>query len=345
MVHDLHMTVRPTLRPPQVRETTLHHVVESDDIAGEEEEDVPDVPIYLSENPKYKPRELSKDRHYLCVKQEGGLGNSMFAYASLWGISHKNHMKPTWSAFQLLRNYFHLNSTEMTEDIPPRSWSLFLEDGASVYDDRTEELNYDLDIVLLGFYQSWKYFESQKAAIRQHFSFREEILVLGRGYLTQAYEESYGLANIPLKAVTYIGVHIRRGDMLHSDTIKKGFTVATVEYLEAAMVFFASRHRHPLFVVCSDDIPWSRHHVPRTLGPVAFSSERYAVEDLAILSLCNHTIITVGTFGWWAGWLAGGTVLYYADFPARGSALQQEFNPKDFYPPRWKGLSFRVKNS
>ncbi len=28
--------------------------------------------------------------------------------------------------------------------------------------------------------------------------------------------------------------------------------------------------------------------------------------DLALLAACNHTILTYGTFGFWAGFLAGG---------------------------------------
>ena len=31
---------------------------------------------------------------------------------------------------------------------------------------------------------------------------------------------------------------------------------------------------------------------------------------MAILAACNHTIITAGSYGFWAGYLAGGTVVY-----------------------------------
>ncbi len=31
--------------------------------------------------------------------------------------------------------------------------------------------------------------------------------------------------------------------------------------------------------------------------------------DLALMSLCNHTVISYGTFSFWSGFLAGGTVI------------------------------------
>lgn len=32
--------------------------------------------------------------------------------------------------------------------------------------------------------------------------------------------------------------------------------------------------------------------------------------DLAVLAACNHSIMTLGTFGFWGSYLAGGEVLY-----------------------------------
>jgi galactoside 2-L-fucosyltransferase 1/2 len=38
--------------------------------------------------------------------------------------------------------------------------------------------------------------------------------------------------------------------------------------------------------------------------------------DLAVMSLCNHTIISHGTFSFWAGFLAGGSVISPNHFPS-----------------------------
>jgi galactoside 2-L-fucosyltransferase 1/2 len=36
--------------------------------------------------------------------------------------------------------------------------------------------------------------------------------------------------------------------------------------------------------------------------------------DMCALSMCNHTIITVGSFGWWSAWLANGTTVTFDVF-------------------------------
>ena len=64
-----------------------------------------------------------------------------------------------------------------------------------------------------------------------------------------------------------------------------------------------------------------------------------AIVDLAILTLCKHTIITSGTFGWWAGWLSEGEVVYWKGFPKPGSKNEKEILFRGvYYPPHWIGI-------
>ena len=58
-----------------------------------------------------------------------------------------------------------------------------------------------------------------------------------------------------------------------------------------------------------------------------------------LLTQCNHSIITVGTFGWWSAWVAGGKVIYY-DQPVRpGSRVGADFTPEDYFWPAWIGMN------
>ncbi|KAA0193660.1 hypothetical protein HAZT_HAZT008128 [Hyalella azteca] len=69
-----------------------------------------------------------------------------------------------------------------------------------------------------------------------------------------------------------------------------------------------------------------------------------AAEDMCLLALCHHRIMTFGTFGFWAGYLGRGTTLYpdleYPDAPymltrARYThARVTSFIPVPFYPQR-----------
>ena len=191
------------------------------------------------------------------------------------------------------------------------------------------------------------------------------------------------------KDTVYIGVHIRRGDMLSQENLRQGYSVADEQYLQRAVTYILDElierqtgdERNTLgsldvvFVVCSDDTSWSQEHfrsavwrVTQQLNSsnaaedefhfslrkgrentanhrplsakvvVVYSPGGSSEQDLALLSYCNHTIMTVGTFGWWAGYLAGGITVYYKEFPAPGGNLERWFSRDDFFPSEWVGL-------
>ena len=60
-------------------------------------------------------------------------------------------------------------------------------------------------------------------------------------------------------------------------------------------------------MVCSDDSQWVRANlvvVQQWAGLVSVMEGHDPVEDLALLALCcEHSVITVGSFGWWAAYL------------------------------------------
>ena len=96
-----------------------------------------------------------------------------------------------------------------------------------------------------------------------------------------------------------------------------------------------------MFLICSDDIKWSKENLANLPGKqsgIAFMSDRtkdYMI-DFGILINSNHSIITAGTFGWWAGWLAGGEVIYstaFNDWKLRDHP--HGYNKQDFFPENW----------
>jgi galactoside 2-L-fucosyltransferase 1/2 len=141
--------------------------------------------------------------------------------------------------------------------------------------------------------------------------------------------------------VTIVGIHVRRGDMRRQGLEKIGYRLATAEYIERAMAYFEDLYWAPgdnkfmIFVVCSDDISWFSREVNTYKAYIVYSHDHTAAEDMAVLSLCDHVITTVGTFSWWAGWLSGGTVVYYGGYPKPNTTLYQRMNKNDFYPPEW----------
>ena len=61
--------------------------------------------------------------------------------------------------------------------------------------------------------------------------------------------------------------------------------------------------------------------------------------DFALLTQCNHTVITVGTFGIWAAYLTGGSTVYLANFTLPGSRFRMVFKPQAAFLPEWVGIA------
>ena len=60
---------------------------------------------------------------------------------------------------------------------------------------------------------------------------------------------------------------------------------------------------------------------------------------MATLAKCNHVIMSVGTFGWWAGYFSGGDVIYFTPPFEAGSRLDKGYSEEDFFPPKWIGMT------
>lgn len=91
-----------------------------------------------------------------------------------------------------------------------------------------------------------------------------------------------------------------------------------------------------LFLVVTDDIFWARStwRNVKDVAVVAQGPQNREV-DLAILTKCQHTIMSTGTFSWWAAYLAGGDAVFYEFWPMPGSALSLMLNRDDFFLPHW----------
>ena len=62
------------------------------------------------------------------------------------------------------------------------------------------------------------------------------------------------------------------------------------------------------------------------------------LRDFTLLTLCNHTAMSVGTFGYWAAILAGGEVVYFRNHVVKGSIAAGYFVDGHHFPESWLGL-------
>lgn len=260
---------------------------------------------------------------YMNVKSKGRLGNNMFQYASLLGISRRNGHVPVLDGYKsdLLHQFFQISHVR---DLLITNTTTFRENKTGVFDYSSSSLNPAKNWTLDGYFQSWKYFCDIDKEIRHEFTFRDIIK-------RRAFDI---LSNFTGR--TLVGVHVRRDDMLLTRQKIKGYNAADESYVKKAMTFFREIYTNVQFILCSDGIKWCKRMIKSS--DVYFVEHNPAEVDLAVLSLCNHSIITSGTFGWWGAWLAGGTTVYFRDYPRKGSWLRSQYSDSDYYPTAWVPL-------
>lgn len=274
--------------------------------------------------------------HNLTIGFYGRLGNQLFQYASMYGIAKANGFIPYIKNNNMLRELFtKLKSKVTNNNHLGKKYDLYHERKSNAFDQRTFSLNFMKNIILDGFFQSWRYFDHVRSDIRSQFIFNEEISVdVDTFFKTKVYP----LSN-HLKDPVYVGVHVRRGDFLSEDSVKKGYSVSDLSYIQRAMRYFEIKFKELVFIIVSDDIVWCINSIASETSTIVFSTfHDSAYRDLCLLSRTNHSIITGGTFGWWGAYLAAGQVVYDKNYPEPLSKLRDNYRLMDYYVNSWKGL-------
>ncbi len=275
-------------------------------------------------------------RRYLTIKGNGGrLGNQMYAYASLLGIANATYMRPIENAdgthVSLLTNAFRLSSDVITRNktLLRRKYKVLKERGNSIF---TPEFMapHRNDTMLVGYLQSHKYFDHIASRLRRDLTFKEHIMNPAKSWVSELLANHTHGEQTP----TLIGLHVRRG--LPSIN---GYKTPGVTYFEHAMAHYKIKYPSALFVATNSATDWmDKYLLPRRNDVVKTKKANSAPLDMAILSLCNHTLMSVGTYGWWSAWLAGGDVVYYTDIAVPGSRAWKEYRAQDYFPEHWLGM-------
>jgi len=125
--------------------------------------------------------------------------------------------------------------------------------------------------------------------------------------------------------LTIVGIHHRRGDHLQYEKAYK-IPHITMGYIGPSMDLFRNMFNNTvMFIYVSDDKEWIKNNMKRDKDVIVGSSDSTG-DDLALLSLCHHTIMTRGTFSTWAAMLAGG--LYIRPSMFIQSSSQKEIERK-----------------
>ena len=275
---------------------------------------------------------------------EGRLGNQMFQYAFIRGMSKRygyDFIIPDANANRFdnygLFDCFKLEGCKTGEGSYPTLECRDTAFNQKFLDDCSDNTNYS------GVFQTEKYFANATEELRKDFTFHKEILDPCREFVNSVGD--------------VIFLHVRRGNsnlvgnrgekwsyqMLqdYHPLMKKEY------YLEALSHFDESKK----VIVLSDTIDWCKKQDWLQDDRFLFSDSSYEVFDdgasvpyidLCLMSLCSGGIIANSSMSWWGAWLQNDTGKIIAPNPWYGAKAYNYGNAElcdaDLIPERWTKL-------
>jgi len=206
------------------------------------------------------------------------------------------------------------------------NFTVVSETNSGIYNNRTEQLPAH-NVMLSGYLQSWRYFVHIEDQLRHDFMFHLGVNSGARRILDSHVPPSW--RNTSFARVV---IHVRRGDYLNRVYVKRGWKRPERNYFNRSMSYFNDCLPRVQFIVISDDMPWCRENIVGS-NVVFLEDAKTPVDALAVASQCDHAIISIGSFGWWAAWLANGVTIAQGNFPS--GELVKSFRCNDYYKPDW----------
>ncbi|XP_018422930.1 PREDICTED: galactoside 2-alpha-L-fucosyltransferase 2-like [Nanorana parkeri] len=267
------------------------------------------------------------------INAAGRLGSLMGLYATLYSLAKMNgrqaYILP--GMHSQLSKMFKIRLPTLHQEVSNRiKWRNYGLHNWMSEEYRHIEREY---VQLCGTPWSFTFYHHIKDEILHEFAFHDFIK-----------EESYAYLNNvrgDKKNVTFVGVHVRRGDYVYiMPNVRKG-VVADKGYLQKAMDYFRNKYESPLFIVTSNGMDWCKENINNSKGDVHFAGdgrEGSPVRDFALLAHCNHTIMTFGSFGFWVSYLVGGETIYLTNYTLPDSPFLQIFKYEAIFLPEWIGI-------
>ncbi|KAK6167449.1 hypothetical protein SNE40_021475 [Patella caerulea] len=279
---------------------------------------------------------VPKTQKVICFDLISGFGNQMLMFASLYATAKRKGMKLVLSHYQQLQAAFKIDEAiETNWDVCKNATVIQEQPPCCGVANNIYNISNQKTVLVKGYLQSYKYFDSYKDDIRKYLTFRSSVQKKAETKLQNYLSKRY--AGMDVSKRTLIGVHIRRGNFLLQSFINKGYLIATKEYLYKAQKIMQSKYSNITYIVCSNDVEWAKDVFKHQHDAIVVSMGPQEV-DLALLSLMDHMIMTVGTYGFWASWFVNGTTIYCKDFAKPGSLFASYYGNETF-PASWIGLN------
>lgn len=298
----------------------------------------------------------------IVVRLKGGLGNQMFQYALGRALQHRRGDELRLDVTYLLGNSVFKWDVPREYDLDvfgiqpafayiprlvrraprqriryPEGWRPYEAEAAPKRQTFVHEKEFGFHPEILdltapnlyvdGYWQSESYFAGIQDQIRGAFQFRMPLS-------PQACEMAKKIAN-----VNSVCVNVRRGDYVTMASSRNTLGFVGEDYYRRGVAWIKANVPDPWLFVNSDDMPWCREYLKFDL-PTTYLNEEHAGwkfgEQLQLMTMCKHFLISNSTFAWWAAWLGSRSGKLVA-CPRRWFR-SESLSAKDLIPPSWATL-------
>ncbi len=272
----------------------------------------------------------------------GRLGNQLFQYAALRGLSLKNGYQikipnpntMSWHGQKCLLNKFCITEDYLKDSDLQKIIHNYVEPDWKKIDNKFFELPDNTNIN--GYFQSMFYFEEFADQIRKELTPKSEFLKIEKDYIEKLKLEH---------KCEIVSVHVRRGDNMSNNQIGliKAFEPEGIyqEYFQKAKEIFSNKKVKFLVFTGgkrgdednTEDLEWCKKFFSG--DEFIFSENKDQIGDFCRIMCCDHNILSqASSFGWWASYLNTNetkiTVAPEWYHPDEPSLKREKFYPKNF---------------
>ena len=275
---------------------------------------------------------------------EGRLGNQMFQYAFIRGVSKRygyDFIIPDANANRFdnygLFDCFELEGCKTGEGSYPTLECRDTAFNQKFLDECTDNTNYS------GVFQTEKYFANATEELRKDFTFHKEILDPCQEFINNVGDVIF--LHVRRGNSNLVG---NRGEKWSYQMLQDYHPLMKKEYYLQALSHFDESKK---VIVLSDTIDWCKKQDWLQDDRFLFSDSSYEVFDdgasvpyidLCLMSLCSGGIIANSSMSWWGAWLQNDTGKIVAPNPWYGAKAYNYGNAElcdaDLIPERWTKL-------
>ena len=272
---------------------------------------------------------------------EGRLGNQMFQYAFIRGMSKRygyDFIIPDANANRFdnygLFDCFELEGCKTGEGSYPTLECRDTAFNQKFLDECTDNTNYS------GVFQTEKYFANATEELRKDFTFHKEILDPCQEFIDNVGDVIF--LHVRRGNSNLVG---KRGEKWSYQLLQDYHPLMKKEYYLEALSHFDESKK---VIVLSDTIDWCKEQDWLQDDRFLFSDSSYEVFDdgasvpyidICLMSLCSGGIIANSSMSWWGAWLQNSTGKIIAPNPWYGAKAYNYGNAElcdaDLIPERW----------